>query len=74
MAKSGTERTIEWRKALIGQGYKSKTFLMAPATQKVLAAQKKRFGHASELETIELALAQLAASPSNAPAPKPRKR
>lgn len=70
MAKSGSERTMDWRAQLVAQGYKQKALLLSEQAIKDMATIKKRFDCASDAEATALALRQLAASSSNAPAPK----
>lgn len=47
MAKTGSERTTAWRKALIEKGYKPMSFLLSPAAQRGLADAAKKHGSAS---------------------------
>lgn len=58
--KSPSERTSEWRAALIAKGYKQKAFLLSPKALKALASARKHF--ASEADTVEAGLADLARS------------
>jgi hypothetical protein len=59
MAKSGSQRTADWRDLLKKQGYRQKNFLLSPAGLADLAAARKRFD--SETEAVEAALKLLAA-------------
>lgn len=51
MAKSGSERTKDWRDSLIRQGYKQKAFLLSPTAQAALARLAKFYG--SERDAVE---------------------
>lgn len=51
MAKSGSERTTAWRKSLIEQGYKQKTYLLSPPALRALAKLAVEYG--SEAAALE---------------------
>ena len=59
MAKTGSERTKDWRAQLVAQGYKQKAMLLSPAALKALKKVRERFGK-SDAEAVELALKELA--------------
>lgn len=59
MAKTGSERTKEWRAALVAAGYKQKAMLLSPQALKALKKVRDRFG-GTDAESVELALKELA--------------
>lgn len=54
MAKTGSERTIDWRTKLIAEGYRQKGFLLSPKALAALAKLAKIDG--SEREAVEAAI------------------
>ena len=61
MAKTGSERTKDWRAELVAQGYKQKAMLLPPKAVADIATIRKRFGLKSDAEATALALRELAA-------------
>ena len=60
MAKTGSERTQQWREELKAQGYKQKAMLYPPQALKDLATIRKRFDLESDVDAVALALRELA--------------
>lgn len=65
MAKTGSQRTAEWREELKRQGYKQKAVLFRPQALKDLAAARKRYDLRSDEEALALALRELMSRKGN---------
>lgn len=59
MAKTGSERTQDWRDELKRQGYRQKAMLLPPKTLKDIDRVRKRYGLKSDAEAVAKALADL---------------
>jgi len=61
MVKTPSQRTAEWRAALVEQGYRQKAFFLSPAALDALADLARL--HGSELDAVEAALLAAANPP-----------